>query len=245
MEEIKLDVQIRNHIGRRKIKHIRRENFIPAVVYGGKKRGPTVIQVDRRAYEHVMRLHQGQSVIFHLNVMEGEKKLRDYSAIVKEEQHGPVSEELLHIDFHRISLTEELEVKVPVVTKGEAVGVKMNGGSLDHALWELDIVCLPTNIPEKIEIDISELNIGNAIHVKDIVLPDGVTSNHDPEAILVSVVPPMKEVEVPAEDEEIQEPEVIKGEKEEGEQEGDEAQAEEKAETKTEEKKTEKEKPKE
>lgn len=232
MDEIKLDVQIRNQIGSRKIKAIRKENYVPAIVYGGKKRGPTSIKVDRRAYEHVMRLHQGQSVVFHLNVLEGEKKLRDYSVIVKEEQHEPVSDDLLHIDFHRISLTEEIEVKVSVSTKGEAVGVKEGGGSLDHALWELDIICLPTNIPEKIEIDISGLNIGDAIHIKDIVLPEGVVTKHDPEAILASVVPPMKEVEAPVEGEEEGEPEVI-GEKAEGE---GEEKAEEKAESKPEDK---------
>jgi len=230
MDEIKLDVQIRNQIGSRKVKVMRSEYFVPAIVYGGKKRGPTPIKVDRRAYERVVRLHQGQSVVFHLNVLEGEKKLRDYSVIVKEEQHEPVSDDLLHIDFHRISLTEEIEVKVVISAKGEAIGVKEGGGSLDHAMWELSIVCLPTNIPEKIEIDVTELNIGDAVHVKDIVLPEGVTTKHDPEAILISVVPPMKEVEIPAEGEEEGEPEVI-GEKKEGEEE-----AEEKGEEKPEEK---------
>ncbi len=218
MDEIKLDVQIRNEIGSRQVKAVHREDRVPAIVYGGKKKVPTSIKVDRRAYEHIMRNHQGQSVVFHLNVMEGEKKLRDYAAIVKEEQHDPVSDKLQHIDFHRISLTEELEVKVPLVTKGEAPGVKNDGGSLDHALWDLDVVCLPANIPEKIEINIDALNINDAIHLKDIVLPEGVRTKHDPEAILVSVVPPMKEVEVPAEDEEDVEPEVIKEKKgEEGE----------------------------
>ena len=215
MEEIKLDVQIRELIGKRGAKLTRQEDCVPAIVYGGKKRGPTAIKVDRRSYERVMQLHQGQSVVFRLDVLEGDKKLRDYSAIVKEEQHDPVSDKLLHIDFHRISLTKELEVKVPVATKGEAVGVKKDGGSLDHTIWELDIVCLPANIPEKLEVDVSELNIGDAIHVKDIVLPEGVKTNHDPEAILVSVVPPMKEVEAPGEEEEEAEPEVIKEQKEE------------------------------
>ena len=229
MEEFKLDVQIRDQIGSRKVKAIYREDCVPAIVYGGKKKGPTAIKVDRRAYERIMRDHQGQSVVFHLNVMEGEKKLRDYAVIVKEEQHAPVSDKLQHIDFHRISLTEELEVKVPIVTKGEAAGVKNDGGSLDHTVWELDVVCLPTNIPEKISIDVTELGIGDAIHVKDIVLPEGVKTEHDPEAILVSVVPPMKEVEAPAEGEEENiEPEVIKEKKaEEGVEEKDEKKAEE------------------
>lgn len=243
MDEIKLDVQIRNQIGSRRVKALRKENFVPAIVYGGKKRGPTSIKVDRRAYEHVMRLHQGQSVVFHLNVFEGEKKVRDYSAIVKEEQHEPVSDDLLHVDFVRISLTEEIEVKVSINVKGEAIGVKEGGGSVDHTLWELDVVCLPTNIPEKIDIDVTELNIGDAIYVKDIALPEGVTTKHDPEAILVSVVPPMKEVEISAEGEEEGEPEVI-GEKKEGEEaeeKGEEKSAEKpegKAEDKGEEKKS-------
>jgi len=233
MEEIKLDVQVRDQIGSRRIKGLRAEDYVPAIVYGGKNKKPTPIKVDRRAYERVMRHHQGQSVVFHLNVKEGDKKLRDYSAIVKEEQHEPVSDSLLHIDFNRISLTEKIEVKVQVVTKGEAVGVKQDGGSLDHALWELDVICLPTNIPERIEINVSAMKIGEAIHVKDITLPEGVVTKHDPDSILVSVVPPMKEVEVSAEGDEGIEPEVI-GEKKEGEEE--EAKAEEKEEKKPEKK---------
>ncbi len=213
MDEIKLDVQIRNEIGSRKIKTIRREDFVPAVVYGG-KRGPTNIKVDRRAYERIMRLHKGQSVVFHLNVLEGEKQLRDYSTVVKEEQLDPVSDRLLHIDFKRISLKQDIEVKVPLELKGEAVGVKKDGGSLDHTLWELDIVCLPTNIPEKIEIDVTEMNIGDAVHVKDITLPAGVTTKHDPEGILCSVVPPMKEEAPVSEEEAPEEPEVTKEKKE-------------------------------
>jgi ribosomal protein L25 (general stress protein Ctc) len=78
MEEIKLDVQIRTQIGSRKVKAVYREDCVPAIVYGGKKKGPTPIKVDRRAYERIMRHHQGQSVVFRLNVMEGGKKLIDY-----------------------------------------------------------------------------------------------------------------------------------------------------------------------
>jgi large subunit ribosomal protein L25 len=215
MEEIKLDVEVRNQIGSRKIKSVREKGYVPAIVYGGKEKAPTPIKVDRRAYERITRHHQGQSVIFHLNVLEGTRKLRDYTAIVKEEHHDPVSDGLLHIDFHRISLDEEIEVKVSVVTKGDAVGVKQGGGSLDHVIWELAVICLPTKIPEKIDIDVSHLNIGDAVHVKDITLPQGVRTKHDPEAILVAVVPPMKEVQAPAEGEEKVEPEVMKEKKEE------------------------------
>lgn len=239
MDEIKLDVQVRNQIGTRKIKSIRRQGFLPAVVYGGKKKGPTNIQVDQRTYEKIKRQHQGQSVVFHLNVMEGEKKLRDYSAIVKEEQLNPVTDGLLHVDFTRISLTEEIEVKAAITIRGEAAGVKKDGGSLDQPMWELDIVCLPTNIPEHIEVDVSELNIGDAIHVKDLKMPEGVKTKVDLDAIVVSVVPPMKEEEVvPEGEEELTEPEVTKEKKED--EAGEEAKAEEKTEEKPEEKSEEK-----
>lgn len=195
MEEIKLDVEVRKQTGTRKIKSIRREDFVPAVVYGGKN-DPTNVKVSRNNYERIMRQYHGQNVLFHLNVMEGEKKLRDYAAIVKEEQHHPVDDRLVHIDFNRISLTEEIHIKVALATKGEPIGVKRDGGSLDHAMWELDIICLPTRIPPNITFDVSHLLIGDAIHVKDLVLPEGVRTKHDKEAIVVSVVPPMKDVVV-------------------------------------------------
>ncbi len=213
MEEIKLDVQVRNRIGSRKIRSVRSQNFVPAVVYGGKKQQPTTIQVDRKAYERIMRNHRGESVLFHLNVLDGEKKLKDYSAIVKEEQLDPVRDGVLHIDFYRISLTEEIEVKVKIVARGEAIGVKQGGGSLEHGLWELDVICLPTKIPAKIEVEVANLNIGDAIHVKELVLPEGVRTKHDPDSIVVSVVPPMKEEVAPVDGETITEPEVTKEKK--------------------------------
>ena len=155
-----------------------------------------------------------KGVVFHINVLEGDKKLRDYSAIVREEQVHPLSEDLIHLDFQRISLKKELEVEVQVVCVGDAVGVKRDGGSLDQPLHELEVVCLPTNIPEKIEVDVSALEIGDTIHVSDLVLPASVKTNQDPETMVASVVPPMKdETEISAEGEGITEPEVTKEKK--------------------------------
>ncbi len=211
MDEIKLDVQVRGEIGNRMIRQIRRQKFFPAIVYGGGSK-PTPVKIEKRSYERIIRHHKGQSVVLHLQVYNGDKKLRDYSVIVKEEQYHPVTDEILHVDFKRISLTEKIEVKVPVVGKGEAKGVKQEGGSLDHRIWEIDIICLPTNIPQKIEIDVTSLAIGDTIHVKDIILPEGVITKHDPEAVLFTVVPPMKE-EIVKETEGPKEPEVIKEKK--------------------------------
>lgn len=195
MDEIVLDVQIRDQIGRRKVKEVRREDCVPAVVYGGSSKKATAIKVDRRSYEKIARQHKNQSVLFHINVFEGDKKLKDYAAIVKEEQLHPVQDSLVHIDFQRVSLKKEIEVMVAIVLKGEPIGVKKDGGSLDQPLKEIDVLCLPTDIPEKIDLDISALEIGDALHVSDIKFPVGVRSKHDSEAMICSVVPPMKDAD--------------------------------------------------
>ena len=193
MEEIKLDVEIRNDLGSRKAKRLRRDLFIPAIVYGAKQ-DSTPLKVDRKTFERIARLHRGENVIYHLNVLEGSKKIKDYSAITKEVQHDPVTDRILHIDFNRISLTEKIEVKVAIEAKGEPIGVKQGGGSLEHVLWEINVICLPTQIPPSIEVDVSSLNIQDSIHVKDLILPSGVIAKNDPEAIVLTIAPPMKEV---------------------------------------------------
>lgn len=214
MEEIKLDVQVRKQAGTRKIRGIRREDFIPAVIYGGKQ-DTTSVKVERRGFEKIMRGHRGQNVIFHLNVLEEKGKAKDYAAIIKQEQHDPVSYKTIHLDFMRISLTEEITVKVAVESKGEPIGVKKDGGALEHVLWDLEVSCLPTKIPEKIVVDVSNLELGKSIHVRDIVLPEGVKTKHDPDAVAFIVVAPMKEEVAPAEGPSASEPEVIKEKKKE------------------------------
>jgi len=212
MELVDLDVQVRNETGSGKAKAIRRGEFVPAIVYGSKK-APTAVKVSRKIYERIRRAHHGENIIFRVNIFEGDKKLLDYSAIVKEEQHHPVSDQILHIDFNRISLTEKITVKVSIQAQGEAIGVKRDSGSLEHVLWELDIICLPTQIPNHLDVDVSKLEIGDSIHVKDIKLPEGVTTKHDPESMVLTVVPPMKE-ETPVEGAPVAELEVIKEKKE-------------------------------
>lgn len=212
MEEIKLDVQLRKELGTRKIKRVRREDFVPGILYGaGQDTLP--IKVDRKAFERIRRLHHGENIIFHLNVFDGQKKLKDLPALVNEEQHNPVTDTVLHVDFKQISLKEKIKIKVPISAKGEPIGVKRDNGSLDHVMWELEVTCLPTQIPQNIEVEVSHLAIGDNIYVKDLVLPDGVSTKADPEGIVFHVVPPMKEI-LPEEPGTAKaEPEVIKEKK--------------------------------
>src|SRR5437870_2262068 len=135
MEQINLDVQLRTSIGSAESQKIRRALGIPAIIYGGGSK-PTIIQADRKTYDRIHRQHAGESLIYHLNILDNGKKIADFPAIVKDVQLHPVTDEVIHLDFNRISLDKEIEIKVKVITKGEAIGVKRDGGTLDHTMWE-------------------------------------------------------------------------------------------------------------
>ncbi len=216
MEQINLDVQLRQKVGSSNVRKVLRADLIPGVVYGGSDK-PTAVQTGRKAFERISRQHMGESLIYHINLVDDGKKVADFPAIVKAVQLHPVSEQVIHLDFNRISLDKEIEIKVKVITKGDAIGIKRDHGTLDHAMWELDIICLPTNIPHHIEVDVTNLGIHDAVHVKDLVLPKGVRTKHDPDSVVVSVVGSMKE-EVATEGAEAAtaaEPEVLKEKKKE------------------------------
>jgi large subunit ribosomal protein L25 len=222
--EINFDVQIRKSTGSSRARQLRRAQLIPGIIYGGEFK-PTTIQADRKSYDRILRQHAGESLIYHLNLVEDGKKISDFPAIIKDVQLHPVTDEVIHIDFNRISLDKEIEIKVKVITKGEAVGVKRDGGTLEHLMWELDIICLPTNIPHHLEADVTNLGVHDSIHVKDLALPAGVRTKHDPESVVATVAGSMREeVAAPAAEAEGaaagSEPEVLKEKKKE---EGDQA----------------------
>jgi len=218
MEQINFDVQIRKNKGTAKARAVRRSHFIPAIVYGGDSK-PVTIQADRKAYDRIWLRHAGESLIYHLNLMDEGKKISDFPAIIKDIQLHPVTDEVIHIDFNRISLDKEIEIKVKILTKGEAVGVKRDGGTLEHLMWELDIICLPTNIPHHLEADVTDLGVHDSIHVKDLALPPGVRTKHDPESVVITIAGSMREeTAAPAEGEAAPagaEPEVLKEKKKE------------------------------
>ena len=214
MEEIFLDVELRQEVGRGKIKGLRDGGFIPAVVYReGKESSP--LKVSHSALLRLIHQHRIEGVLINLKV-KGDDKRPQRSCLIKEIQYDPVHGEILHVDFNEISLTKEIKVNIPVVAKGEPVGVKQEGGSLEHILWEIEVECLPTRIPKDIQVDVTPLKIGDAIHVKDLSVPAGVKILNDAQAIVLSVAAPMKEevAAAPVEGEEKQEPEVIKEKKE-------------------------------
>jgi len=214
MEEIVLEVQPRGELGKSKVKDLREKGFIPAVIYAeGKKSQP--IKVSHRQLWQLIHQHRLESTVINLKIQD-DKEQKGRPCLIKEIQHDPVKGDIIHVDFNEISLTKVIKVNVPVVAKGEPVGVRQEGGSLEHTLWEIEVECLPTDIPKDIEVDVSQLKIGDDIHIKDITFPSNIKVLNNPEAIVFSVTAPIKEeVIVPAvEGEEKQEPEVIKEKKE-------------------------------
>jgi large subunit ribosomal protein L25 len=141
------------------------------------------------------------------------------TALVQEVQHSPVGGEIRHVDFHAISMDQMIQAEVPLEPVGTPVGVKTFGGLLEQSLRTLAIECLPNDLPDRITVDVSELNIGDAIHVREIQLPQGVTPKVQPDLTAFSVLAPMVEEEPVAAEAEVAatEPEVITEKKEEGE----------------------------
>lgn len=231
MEEIFLDAQVRQELGKGKVGDLREKGFIPAVVYrDGKESLP--IKISNSELLRLVHQHRIEGVVINLKInpvkkisspevglsngVKDDKKQNSRSCLIKEIQYDPVHGDIIHVDFNEISLTKAIKVNVPVVAVGEPQGVKQEGGSLEHILWEIEVECLPTNIPKDIKVDVSQLKIGDAIYIKDITLPSGVKVLNDLNVIILSITAPMKE-EVPVvavEGEVLQEPEVIKEKKE-------------------------------
>jgi large subunit ribosomal protein L25 len=164
----------------------------------------------------LLHQHGLENIVISLKVKD-DKKQKSHPCLIKDIQYDPVKGDIVHIDFHEISLTKAIKVNVPVAAKGEPLGVKQEGGSLEHILWEIEVECLPTAIPKHFEVDVSALKIGDSIHIKDITFPAEVKVLNDPDAVVLSVAAPIKEevaVEPGLESEEKQEPEVIKEKKE-------------------------------
>ncbi|RKY42361.1 MAG: 50S ribosomal protein L25 [Candidatus Makaraimicrobium thalassicum] len=224
MENVELKAALREDVGKGGCGQLRKKGYIPAVVYKQGKKGIN-IQIDSKVLWGALHTEAGVNAIISLDISgsgqpekEAKRGRAKKNVIVTEVQLDPVDDSFLHVDFHEISLKEKLKVKVPVTVKGEAVGVVEDSGVLTQTVWELEVECLPTEIPEHIEVHVEELRIGDAVHVKEIDLPKDVEVVGDPEQVILSVSPPHVEEEVEEEVpvEEMTDPEVIKkGKKEE------------------------------
>lgn len=211
-KQVKLAAEQRETIGRSAVRKLKARGIVPAVVYGGKEKAQP-LQILRRDINVMLSHASGENILVELEIA-GEKSSR--MALLQEVQHSPVGGDVLHVDFHAISMDEKIEADIPVESSGTANGVKNFGGLLEQSLRSLTVECLPRDLPDKVAVDVSALNIGDSIHVRDIKLPDGVVAKVQPELTVFSVMEPTVEEE-PVAAEVAAGPEVIKEKKEEGE----------------------------
>jgi large subunit ribosomal protein L25 len=202
----------RQRTGKGPARAARREGRIPAVLYGHGEES-LALSVDGHTFERLLHEVSVENTLIDLQLDGGSP----VKVLVREVQRHPYRNAILHVDFFHVSMQEKITVQVPVVLTGSPLGVRLHGGILDHAMRDIEVLCLPSDIPERIEIDVGHLGIGDAVRISDVTVPN-VQVQGDPDAVVVSVVPPtvMEEVAAEAPAAEGLEPEVIaKGKEEE------------------------------
>jgi large subunit ribosomal protein L25 len=219
--EATLEATPRETFGKNEARRTRREGRVPAVLYGGDGKEATPIAVPPKALLKILHSESGQNTLISLKLAGA----KDTRVLVKDFQIDPVTHEVLHADFYRIAMDRVLEVTIPVTVHGEPKGVKQQGGILEFIRREIVIECLPADIPEHVDVDVSELMLHQGIRVRDIATNPKWKPVTEGEAMLVHVImPKAEEVAAPADAAAAAtatpaEPEVIKkGKKEEGEE---------------------------
>ena len=197
--EARLEAVKRDTFGKNEARRLRAAGNIPAVLYGGAPSDgapqATPIAVDPKALMNILRGESGVNTLIGLTVGGEEVKV-----LMREYQVDPLSRRLLHADFYRIAMDKLLVVKVPVTVKGEAKGIKQQGGLLDIVHREVEVECLPGDIPEHIEVDVTELMLGQAIRLRDVATSPTWKPVTDADVMLVHIVAPRAAAEPAAAD---------------------------------------------
>jgi large subunit ribosomal protein L25 len=181
MSELTIEVQKREKTGKGPNRRARSGGLIPAVVYGGGK-DSVAIEIDRKSMLDLMKKAGSENPIYLLKLSGSERH-----AMIREMQVHPISRQVLHIDFQRVMMDQKIRVQVPVELVGVAYGVKTQGGVLDFVTREIQVECLPGDIPKQIELDITELHTGHHAEARDLKLPSGVTLLDDADKVIVAL----------------------------------------------------------
>jgi large subunit ribosomal protein L25 len=191
ISEITIEAQRRSQLGKGPARRLRREGRVPISLYGGEEKSPYALAVDLKQLLEVFRGAAGRNTIFQLQ-LDGDS----VPVIIKDWQVDRLKGTLTHADLMRISMTKITRVRVPVEVEGEPYGVKTEGGVMDFATHQVEVECLPADIPDRIHLDVSGLKLGDHISVKDLNLGDKVRVLEDPDRVIVSVLAPRLEEEV-------------------------------------------------
>ena len=188
MNAIELEIQPREAKKRNRAKALRATGRVPGVVYGGSDN--QLVDVDNKAFERIMHDASSDTVLLDLKLGEGNRL-----ALVQEIQHHPVSRKTLHIDFREVKPEQKVIVSLPTVPTGEAVGVKTGGGTLEHVLRYIKVRGTPAVLPESIEVEVADLDIGQVLHVGDLQTPEGVELLVNSSNPVISISKPRVEIE--------------------------------------------------
>jgi large subunit ribosomal protein L25 len=186
-----LAAQPRSSAGTASVKRLRKAGSIPAVVYGRQKEA-TNVQVDSKTFSKLLESSASDNILVSLK-LDGAEQL----ALVQEVQHDHLRGGILHVDFHAVAMDEEIHAEVPLELVGESVGAKM-GGMIEAIHHTLEVRCLPKDLPERITIDVTNLALGQGIHVREISLPEGVRTRLDGDVVVIMCEEPKVEAEAPA-----------------------------------------------
>ncbi|MBF0120972.1 MAG: 50S ribosomal protein L25/general stress protein Ctc [Desulfobacterales bacterium] len=184
MQLIELKATIRNSKGNGPAKRLRKENKIPAILYG-KGIDSIPLTVDSKDMENILKTSKSGQVIINLSIQNG--TVANKNVMIKLIQTHPVTRNFLHIDFYEIDMSNKIKVKIPIVITGESKGVGL-GGVIQIIKREIEVMCLPTEIPHSITLDVTELGIGDSIHIKDIPVQKGVEISAPSNFAIVTVV---------------------------------------------------------
>jgi len=221
MPQFNVAAEAREKRGKNAARQLRMSGKIPAVLYGNNE-GAVALSVSPKELSAILHSATGHNTIFTLTFQDA----KTTSVMLKDWQFEPIKGHLLHADLVRIAMDRVLQLNVPITAVGEAKGVKLEGGIFEFVLREVEVECLPTDIPEHIDIDISELSIGSNFRVSDLKVNPKVKILSDPELVIAHVITPKEEkVEEPAVEAAVAEPEVIKKGKVATDEEGEPAKA--------------------
>ena len=212
---LNIKAEKRDSVGKAHSRRLRRQGHLPAVLYGPNVTSTSLV-LSKKDIFNILKSESGENTLFRIKL-----DSKNLDVMIKDYQQDVVTDELLHVDLIEIAMDKFLEVTIPLVLVGEAVGVKSEGGFMDFVTREVEVECLPKDIPEEIEVDVSELHMHESVKVEELSMPEGVKILSDPQLVVAMVHAPEEEVEEEEEEmeEEIlaegEEPEVIGKEKEE------------------------------
>ena len=207
MELIDLKTSIRKEVGKGYARELRRKGMIPAVFYGPKIES-ILLSVNIKELQNTYKGKGVERVVYNLQIENGSSENKN--AMIKELQRNPLTGQLYHADFYEIDMNQKIKTMVPVKTVGKSIGVEI-GGIVQIVRRTLEVECLPMDIPDYIEIDISELDMGNSIHIEDVSVDEKLILPHDVNFTIITVVQPKGLVDEVSEDEEAEEGESADG----------------------------------